>query len=263
MVTLLRAGLGTTIVGLLGIIGSITSSADKVRVNPEKMTVHAVPEKEYIDKFHVLALKDVESGKPSDTRYEPCLDKVHGHLEDTSYGSFQFLPVRALDLQSEFSSLPRLWKTRGKKEQEVIASLRNDTIAAQYAFANLRRFEELYQSVDVALAAHNTGYAPRHARDQQRLNDLQQVVADPVWPLLRLDGDIGSKTKTAVAAFEHHFGLPVDSVLDEDTHNALRRVWSHYYPNVTDLVGLIPQNGITPGYVVRVKNLAKKLRRAQ
>ncbi len=179
-------------------------------------------------------------GNPNAQRYEPHLDKDPAtHLDDTSYGLAQFIPRTAQALEKIHPDLPRL----GNTEQEIINSLCNPEISRAYLGVSLRDNLQRYKNnMELAIAAHNAGnYAPRNAAIQHMLNSiLKEKLAE--------DGCIGPRTREKVKLSQQKYGCKVDGKIGPETLGKLAQAWKQH-TGKNALVGKIPENGHTPGYV--------------
>jgi hypothetical protein len=200
------------------------------------------------------AIWEAESnqGKNAKPRYEQHLDRISNtSLEDTSYGSYQGIPIYVLELKIKYPLLPALYSETekrpdhfkllktlkkaladGKKvnigelskiEKEIITSLRNDKIARAYAKKELQEHLLKYEDVLLAAAAYNSGpFSPKNARVQEQLNKLIEVGYIPTKDLnlqdnkLATDGDIGPKSRAVIKAFQKTYNQKRNQKLKED-----------------------------------------------
>ncbi len=179
-------------------------------------------------------------GDPNAERYEP-------DCNDTSYGLMQVLTGTARDLSRRHSDLPSLDlnKDGNTTYQEVKTSLLNPEINVLYGTASLNEELKRYGTLELTVAAHNSGFGPRSALIQSELNDIYSLN-------LVLDGGLGENSTKAIKRFQKDNGLDVDGRAGPLTRKMLDKVYSEMFPENNRPKGIIPQNGTTPEYVTKV-----------
>ena len=181
------------------------------------------------------------NGNPNASRYE-------SHINDTSYGLMQILTGTARTLSRRHPDLPSLdLNGDGNITQEEIKdSLLNPETNVLFGTALLNDGLDKYGTLELAVASYNSGLvAPQNALVQSGLNKIYSLY-------LKTDGAIGKNSRSAVRRFQKDQGLEVDGIPGKNTKLRLREVYSEMFPELEVPSGVIPSNGITENYVVKV-----------